>query len=481
MGQPALADLERAASVLRRASDYKRTHKREFPRKWYPWQEQFFAASKDHRECLVLAGNRSGKTDSATYAHALHITGDYPEGWQGRVHRFPGRYWCLGVDAKQLRDVLQLALFGEMQEDGTFSGGWIHPSEIVSVDRSQVPKLASEVTVKHKSGGNSTVSLRSYTQSGTGQGTLPFAGSAVDGILVDEQPPDPIVGQLVVRTMTGNRGQGGYILYSMTPELGLTGLVQQFMESRGPHQALIGPISWDDCPHLTPEIREQILASIPEHERDMRSKGLPMFGSGLVFTVPESRLRVEPFSLEDRGWYTCLRAIDIGIDHPTAVAWLAYDPESDVIYLTRTYRRSGDVPAIHAAVANSQWPDVPMVFPHDADNREKGSGKTIKKLYEESGITATLDFSNPDGSLYVEPGILELQQRMQTDRFKVFAGCDEFFDEYRKYHRKNGQLVKLDDDVLSATRYGALMIRQHGVKLASQKMEFYQYSGGFTF
>ena len=37
----------------------------------------------------------------------------------------------------------------------------------------------------------------------------------------------------------------------MTPELGKTDTVAQFMDNPAPHQKLIGPVSWDECPHLT--------------------------------------------------------------------------------------------------------------------------------------------------------------------------------------------------------------------------------------
>jgi hypothetical protein len=38
---------------------------------------------------------------------------------------------------------------------------------------------------------------------------------------------------------------------------------------------------------------------------------------------------------------------------------------------------------------------------------------------------------------------------------------DDWLEEYRLYHRKDGLLVKENDDALSASRY-ALMMRRHG-------------------
>ena len=53
---------------------------------------------------------------------------------------------------------------------------------------------------------------------------------------------------------------------------------------------------------------------------------------------------------------------------------------------------------------------------------------------------------------------------MQTGRFKVFAHLDDWFEEFRLYHRKDGKVVKLRDDLMSATRYALMMpaLRQAG-------------------
>jgi len=450
--------------AVRQALEYRATHAREFAPHWYPWQREFFSAGKVHRERLCLAGNRTGKTLSVTYELALHLTGDYPSDWSGyRAHR-QGTYWALGVDNRQLRDVLQRALIGEITDDGRPTGGWIHTDEVMSISRSQTPGLASDIIVRHVSGRRSMLSLRAYTQTATGQGTLPFAGSSVDGVLVDEQPPDGIMGQLVTRTMTGMDSRGGLLIYSMTPELGETDLIRRFTSSsRAPHQHLTGPVAWSQCAHLTPQIQAEILASIPVHERDMRSLGVPMLGQGRVFDVAEDRITCEPFESSTRPWMRVVRAIDIGIDHPTAIAWIAYDPEVDTAYVMRVYRRSGEVPSVHMAVANSMWPHAPLIVPPDIDQREKGSGRTVRAYYQDAGAQNLVTFANPDGSVYVEPGILAMSEGLRNEKIKVFANCNEFFDEYRGYHRRNGKIVAERDDVISAVRYGLQTVKKYGV------------------
>lgn len=465
---PDLILAQKRLDLIKRARAYKATHRREFAPDWYGWQRAFFERSKDHSQVMLLAGNQVGKTMSATYQDALDLTGDYPEDWIGTRFDGPIIGWALGVDNNQLKDVIQRSLIGELNDDNTVTGGWIHPDEVKKVVRSQTPGLAREIQVRHKSGGHSTLTLRAYSQAKTGSESLPFAGAVVDLIHVDEQPPDEIIGQLVIRTTNGRGGKGGLIRYSMTPELGMTSLVAQFMERRAKHQALIGPIGWAEAPHITPERAEQLLAGVPDYERDMRSRGVPFFGSGLVFPVAEESIRCDPFPLP--AWFRVIRGLDVGIDHPTAGAWVAYDPEGDVIYLTRTYRQADQpVPAVHAVAFNSQWAHAPLVVPHDADSRSHGVTETVREMYQSAGIRSTLAFANPDGSKHVEPGLMAMLERMKTGRFKVFSTCAEWWDEFRKYHREKGQVVKIDDDVISATRYAAQMVATHGVPVVESK------------
>jgi hypothetical protein len=466
------------AYALMAAKRYMDSHKREFwgEDKWYKWQKEGFNSFTP--QIMTLAGNRTGKTMSAGFHTALDLTGDYPDWYKGYRFQHAPNVMVAGVDNAQLQAVVQKELFGdvvEVDKKKTFTGGWVHPHEIGRITWSKVTAdLASTVEVFSKFG-RAQCKLRAYTQSKTGQGTLTFAGTSLDLIWVDECPPDPLVGQLNARVLTGNLGRGGRIRYTMTPELGNTKLVTDFMEYREDTQQLIGPVAWDDCAHLTPEAQRAALQGIPEHEHEMRSKGVPFFGSGLIYSIAEDRIKTTPYTETGRPitsipWLKYIRAIDLGIDHPTAIAWLAYDAEIDRIYVLRTYAEAGDAAAVHAAAANSYLDFAPCVFPHDIDIREKGSGKTVRRYYAEAGLKNTLDFKNPDGTYGVEAGITEIIDRMRTDRFKVYENdCDQFWREKRMYHRVDGKRVAKDDDVMDAIRYGAMMITRYGVPLGGHR------------
>jgi hypothetical protein len=54
---------------------------------------------------------------------------------------------------------------------------------------------------------------------------------------------------------------------------------------------------------------------------------------------------------------------------------------------------------------------------------------------------------------------MAMLDRMQTGRFKVFRHLEDWFSEFRLYHRKDGKVVKEGDDLMAATRYGVMMLR----------------------
>ena len=109
---------------------------------------------------------------------------------------------------------------------------------------------------------------------------------------------------------------------------------------------------------------------------------------------------------------------------------------------------------------------VPHAWPHDGLQHDKG-GEEVRKQYVKYGINMTPERAQfeataegkPGGS-HVEPGIAMMLDRFQTRTLRVFAHLEDWFAEFRMYYRKEGLIVKEDDDLMSATRYGIMMLRK---------------------
>ncbi|MCS5736640.1 phage terminase large subunit family protein, partial [Herbiconiux daphne] len=222
--------------------------------------------------------------------------------------------------------------------------------------------------------------------------------------------------------------------------------------------------------------KKELLASIPSWQHEMRSRGIPMMGEGLIYDIPETAITVPPIEIPQH-WRRCC-AIDVGINHPTAAVWTAYDAATDTVYVYDVYCEKGGVPSQHGTAINARGNWIPVILPHDADNTEKGSGKSVAQYYREAGVNVMPEtFYNPitwDGKKhnFVEPGIMDMLQRMKTGRLKVFATCGRFFEEMRRYHRKDGKIHKEYDDVMDAARYSALSVATRGISQGESEMGF---------
>lgn len=302
-------------------------------------------------------------------------------------------------------------------------------------------------------------------------------GTAIDLIWLDEECPKDIFTQCITRTAT----TGGITYLTFTPEHGLTEIVKDFMYDIKPKQFLV-QASWDDAPHLDDDVKEQLMSAYTPAERAMRVSGQPTLGSGVVFPIQEERIVVDPFPIPDH-WFRDI-GIDLGFDHPNAVACLAWDTETDTFYLYDEYSQKGDRLVDHAQAIRAKGGDrIPVIVPHDAFKHDGAtSGKKFVDLLQEFGLNIVMQpFSNPPGpdgkhgGNSVEYGVNWMLKRMQEGTFKVFRTCPKFLQETKIYHRKDGKIIDRNDDMISATRYGMLMMSRYG-KPGGQIRDPYHYS-----
>lgn len=423
-----LAEFAKIQSLLERRQKY---HKLEYY-KPYPFQVDFhnakgFGTDKPATQKVILAGNGTGKTYLGGMDTAIHLTGLYPEWWRGYRFFRPIVAMIGGMTNEAVRDISQRMLFGDPNEPNALGSGTVPIDKIGKrTSKPGVPNAFDTVMVKHESGGWSKCMFRAYEQ-----GAKKHMGHRIHLGWLDEEPPQDIWSQYLRATIS----MGGILSITFTPESGLTEVVNGFMNHLQKGQALIRA-SWDDAPHLTvngelTEEAKQLEAGFPPHEREMRRRGVPTFGTGLVFPFAQEQLEISPFEIP-RHWPQII-GVDFGWDHPFGAAKLAWDRDQDTVYVTAEYRESRALPVMHAA-AIKPWGSWPVAWPHDGLNTEKGTGDELVKQYTKEGLNMLpWKATNPpdktqgqeegDGGNSVEAAILDMYERMETGRFKVFSTC----------------------------------------------------------
>jgi phage terminase large subunit-like protein len=416
----------------------------------YPKQVEFHAAGSLYRERLLMAGNQLGKTLAAGMETAMHLTGRYPDWWTGRRFAKATNFWAAGVTGTGTRDNPQRILLGR---PGSFGTGAIPKDALVGCSPSRgMADAIDTIRVRHTDGGTSTLTLKTYEQ-----GRERWQGETLDGVWFDEEPPEDIYTEGLTRTNATN----GFVYVTFTPLLGISNVVRRFYMDKSPGTH-ITQMTIDDAAHYSPEQKAAIIASYPEFEREARTKGIPQLGSGRVFPLSEDSIACASFAIP--GHWPRINGIDFGWDHPSAGVELAWDRDSDILYVIAAHRARQQTPAMFAA-AVKPWGDYPWSWPHDGLQHDKGSGEQLAAQYKQTGLNMlALRATFEDGTSGLEAGVMEMLERMQTGRLKVFIHLRDWFEEFNLYHRKDGLIVKSNDDLLSATRYAMMMKRMAQVR-----------------
>jgi hypothetical protein len=112
-------------------------------------------------------------------------------------------------------------------------------------------------------------------------------------------------------------------------------VVRRFLSEKSPDRH-VTVMTIEEAEHLTAEQRQRIIAQYPAHERDARTKGAPLLGSGRIFPIAEEQIVCEPFEIPNH-WFR-IGAMDFGWDHPFAAVELAWDADQDIVYVVKAHR-----------------------------------------------------------------------------------------------------------------------------------------------
>ncbi len=188
----------------------------------YTKQRAFHAAGAQYRERLLIAANQVGKTIAGGAEMAMHLTGLYPDWWEGRRFDRAIKAWAASVTNDATRDNVQAKLIGPPETERLWGTGFIPKARLLDTKRAMgTANLLDNATVQHVSGGVSTVSFKSYAQ-----GSDKWQGPTLEALWLDEEPPQDIYTEGLTRT---NARPDAVVYLTFTPLLGMSEVVRAFL------------------------------------------------------------------------------------------------------------------------------------------------------------------------------------------------------------------------------------------------------------
>lgn len=440
-------------------------------------QQSFHNAGANAIERLFLAGNRTGKTFCGCMEDAMHLTGRYPEWWEGHRFNHGITAWVASENYEITRNVLQNKLLGSYSTSSGFTEGLIHKDNIIKKAMlSGVSGAVDFVQVRHISGDISTLYFKSYKQ-----GREKFQGARCHLIHLDEEPPYDVFIESQMRLSDVDGSGQGRLILTMTPLKGYTEMMGYFLERiveiqkdgeerkykevyrNEPELVRNGKYyiqaTWDDNPHLAQETKERLRQALKPHELEAREKGIPCIGTGMVYQVPEADFLINPIEIPNH--WARVFGMDVGFFAPTAVVFIAHDKDNDILYVYAEYSDNELTAAQHTAKLLKM-----------GCNWIKGvCDPAVNQGSQRDGVRLIDDYNNAGLKLHTakyakELAVDKVLERIRSGQFKVFNTCRKFMEEWRKYHRKDdGKINKGHDHLMNALEF----VMTDGLQLSRTK------------
>lgn len=485
-------EIETLHSLVKKKQEFERYNKLAYFEP-YPFQLEWIGASKKYSQRYLSAGNRLGKTFGACAETSIHLTGLYPDWWNGAVIDGANHdFWCIGVSQESVNNVLMKELLGvsDCRDLANLGTGAIPRDCIDKKSMVKDGQRCLKIKIKHVSGQTNTLHFFASTQDET-----VFMGSSVKYVHLDEQfkNESEIYAQCLTRTATTD----GFISVTATPEQGVTPLWDKFSKDDSGF-LYFQNATWDDAPHLSERDKERLLAGYPEYQREMRSKGIPVLGSGAAYPFSDKEIDgalTEETILSNPFNYKLLWGCDFGYSSntdadPSTLVLTAYEMETDRVYVVSEWNSKQDAKKNRLAhmpehmasvIKNSHFPYAPLLVPHDAKKQIEGTNTTRLSEFKKYGVNVLPQvfeiphqltngaIEKPKHSRSLHWTIHHLCKLFSEDKLKVNVQKLKYLmNEFRVYQwKENGEPTDRKNHLLDAMRIATISIKYKG-ELASR-------------
>lgn len=388
---------------------------------------------------FVFGGNRTGKSVCGAMETIWYATGLHP--FVKLERAYDG--WVVSLTRQVQRDVAQAKILQYLPPE------WIEKTVMVS-GSSFAPAhgVIDFILVRNIFGTVSKIGFRNCEQ-----GRERFQGVSLDYVWFDEEPPEEIYDECLLRLLD----RGGVHWVTMTPLKGRSWVYDRIYlrQERMPDLACFW-MSWDDNPYLSAEEKQYLVASLPPEVLESRQHGHFVAAEGLVFPNFTVDNIIEPMAVTQADAYYL--AIDPGYRNPTAVVWVVAVGEN--LYVVSDYEVAGLTVAEHSQAILQRTADlgwnlsqVRILIDSAANQKTSACEVSTAMQYRNHGLAVDTNVNKN-----LAQGLLEMKARFGNadGRRSLFVGknCVHLIDELRGYYWGDGeQPQKVNDHTIDALRY----------------------------
>lgn len=398
----------------------------------------------EKRNRWVFGGNRSGKTECGAVESIYMARGNHPY----RKNRKDTFGWVVSLSQQVQRDVAQAKILQYLNPD------WIVDVTMLSGKKDNLKNgVIDQLIIKNVFGGHSIIGFKSCDQ-----GREKFQGSSLDFVWFDEEPPQDVYEECVMRVID----KRGDIFGTMTPLKGLTFIYDEIFLNRGnSDQVWYEFMEWADNPFLNADEIKALSESMSGDALQTRRFGRFKASSGLVYPEFDENVHViEPFSVPFE-WQDAI-SIDPGLNNPLSAHWYCVDFDGNVYVVAEHFEAGKDVDyhsnRIKDICRGLGWKTdhkgrISALIDSAANQRTLASAKSVTELFYDNGIVA-----NPNVNKDMFSGISRVKQYLALKdgkpRLFVFNCCVNLIRELKSYRWGDGDNPKkTDDHALDELRY----------------------------
>lgn len=405
-------------------------------------QLAFHKCKKKNR--WVFGGNRSGKTECGAVESVYMSRGIHPY----RENRKDVFGWVVSLSTQVQRDVAQAKILNYIDPS------WIEDVTMLSGKKDGLKYgVIDQIRIKNVFGGTSVIGFKSCDQ-----GREKFQGSSLDFVWFDEEPPEDIYRECVMRVLD----KKGDIFGTMTPLKGLTFIYDEiYLNERQNSEVWYEFMEWADNPFLDKEEVDKLTLSLSEDQLETRRYGRFKASSGLVYPEFDENFHVIPPFFVPYDWQDTV-SIDPGLHNPLSAHWYAVDYDGNIYVVAEHFEAEKDIP-YHADIIKKiskelNWKldkngNVSALIDSAANQKTLAYSKSVTELFREYGINV-----NPKVNKDMFTGIQRVKEYLNVKskhpKLYIFSNCVNLIREFKNYRWQEGDTPKkYDDHALDELRY----------------------------